>query len=105
MARTDMGTVKVVTSRTRVQITTSIASGSKVRASAVALSIEIAPRATNSGAAMYVGTSNVTTTYGKRIAKGDSYTFTNESGGDRFDTFYMDADSGGDLADWTVVFN
>ena len=105
MARTDMGTVTVASSGTAVQITTSIAAGSKARASAVAISIEVAPRATNTGAAMYVGGSNVTTTYGKRIAKGDSYTFANDKGGDKFNSFYMDADSGGDLADWTVIFN
>lgn len=104
MARTDMGTVTVASSGTAVQITSSIASGSKVRASDVAMSVEITPRATNSGAAMYVGGSNVTTSYGKRVAKGYSYTFNCEPGGDKFNTFYIDADTGGDKADWTCVF-
>lgn len=104
MARVDMGTVTVSGSGTAVQIASSIASGSKVRAADVVLSVEVTPRATNSGAAMYVGTSNVTTTYGKRVAKGDSYTFNCEPGGDKFNSFYIDSDASGDIADWTVVF-
>jgi hypothetical protein len=105
MARVDMGSVTVSATGTAVQITSSIASGSKVRAGDVALSVEITPRATNSGAAMYVGGSNVSTTYGKRVAKGDSYTVNCEPGGDKFNTLYVDADTNGDIADWTVVFN
>jgi hypothetical protein len=66
--------------------------------------MEITPRTTNSGAAMYVGGSNVSTTYGKRVAKGDSYTINLEPGGDKFNAFYLDADSSGDIADWTIIF-
>jgi hypothetical protein len=38
------------------------------------LTVEITPRATNTGAAMYVGNSGVSSTYGKRVAKGTSST-------------------------------
>jgi hypothetical protein len=53
---------------------------------------------------MYVGGSGVSSTYGKRVAKGDSYTFNMEPGGDKFNTFYVDSDASGDIADWTAVF-
>jgi hypothetical protein len=104
MARADMGSVTVTTSGTAVQITSSIISGSKVRSNDVVLTVEITPRATNTGAAMYVGNSGVSSTYGKRVAKGDSYTFNCEPGGDKFNSFYIDSDASGDIADWTVVF-
>ena len=104
MARGDNGTVEVATSGTAVKITTSIAASSKVRASDVVLVVSITPRATNTGDAMYYGTSNVTTTYGSRIPKGTAKTFNYEPGGDKFNSFYVDSDSGGDLIDWTVVF-
>jgi hypothetical protein len=104
MARGDAGTVKVTTAGTAVQITTSIpADPIKVRAGDIILALEITPHEANSGALMYVGNSGVSSTAGVRIKKGFSKTINFEPGGDRFNTWYIDADNGGDSADWVVL--
>ncbi len=103
MARLDTGTVTV--SGGARQITADLASDAAVRASDKILSIEITPRDTNAGDAMYFGRSNVLTTYGSRILKGVSKAMNVEKGADAFSVFYMASDSGGDQADWVVIFN
>lgn len=102
MARLDTGTV-TVSSGAR-QITADLASDAAIRASDKIRSIEITPRSTNAGDAMYFGRLNVSTTYGARILKGVSKAMTPESGGDAFSVFYMAADTSGDKADWVVIF-
>ncbi len=102
MARLDTGSVTVSTAGTRVQVTSSLSS-SRVRATDKITSIEISPRSNNSGAAMYFGTGNVSSTMGRRILKGDSITVSLE-GGDDFSQFYVDSDGNGDIADWTVIW-
>ncbi len=112
MAKIDAGTVTVTSAGTAVQISTSIASGARVRASEKIAVLEVTPRATNTGDAMYLGSSNVSTTYGVRIPKGSSKSIsltgilglTEGTGRDAFNQFYMDADSPGDKADWVVVW-
>ena len=98
----DAGTVTV--GGTAERITGDLASDAIVRASTRILSIEITPRSTNSGAAMYVGTSGVSTTYGKRILKGVSHTINFEPTTEKFSNIYMAADGGADKADWTVIW-
>ena len=100
----DAGTVTVNTGGTAEQITSDLASTAVVRASLRIISIEITPRPSNTGDAMYVGTSSVTTSYGKRIPKGASHTINFEPTTEKFSNIYMDADSGGDKADWVVIF-
>ena len=105
MARGDAGTVTVTTAGTAVRITTSVPSTPiKVRASDVILALEVTPRSGNTGASMYIGNSGVSSSDGVQILKGVSKKINFEPGGDRFNTWYIDADSGGDKADWVVLF-
>ena len=64
--------------------------------------MEIMPRSTNTGAAMYWGRSTVTTTYGSRMPKGVSKVVEWDGGAINVNDVYMVGDSGGDLAD--IVF-
>ena len=105
MARGDTGTI--TSAGTAVQITSSlktVAEGQRVRASQQILALTVTPRATNTGAAIYVGNSAVSTSFGRRVAKGDSHTYQFEPGTDAFNAWYVASDSSGDLVDWEVLF-
>jgi hypothetical protein len=106
MARGDTGTVTVVAGAA-TQITSSLktqAEGQRVRSSQQILALSVTPRATNTGVAIYVGGASVSTTHGRRVAKGDEHTFQFEPGTDDFTAWYVDGDSSGDLVDWEILF-
>ncbi len=104
MARGTSGSVTVAASGTAVQITTSIVTGARVRPTDTIFTLEVTPRDTNTGDAMYFGDSKVSTTYGSRVKKGVAKKLGFEPGRDKFSEWYADADSGGDIADWVVIW-
>ena len=87
------------------QIIDDLAADSFVRATGATQYItgmEITPRSTNSGAAMYWGRSNVTTAYGSRILKGVSKQISWDNGAINVNDIYMVGDDSTDKAD--IVF-
>jgi len=96
--RFDSGTIDIPSAGTRVQI-----SNTNDRV----LSIEIHARAGNTGV-IYFGRDDVSSTNGREIAKGATveldFTFAaNLHGSERFSSFYVDAATNGDDADFMVI--
>lgn len=110
MARSDFGTVTVAVSGTARQLIADTDSSAIVQAGSRVLSIEISVRDDSGGTAMHFGATNraqtgstVTTTYGRRIKKGTTFEMSFDPHTVSFQDFYMDADTGGSKADWSVV--